>query len=168
MQLTEEHINRRIDYLIKEATAKDPIRDQSVTYALRVITNFFSIGEDAKSDKLRERCPFRSEKAHALRRSLERQYGEKEAKQKWGKLVINEHAYPLKDMWEWILGKGDDLTIQNITTQLKKWPTVVVTRCEDSKLRKRKGLKPMERYEGITVLKLVQETGEWKKYKIDN
>ena len=109
--MKESQIDRRIDFLIREANSKDPIRDQAITYAFRVITNYLSVGYDARSRILSWECPCRSKKAHDLFRRLNDREG-------WLDKVTNEHQYPIKRAWEWMNKERDKLTVQRVKGHL--------------------------------------------------
>lgn len=149
----EAQIDRRIEFLINEAQL-GATRDQVITYAFRVITNYLSVGYDARSRELLKECPRRSKKAHALSR---------EDPEGWLDEVTNEHQYPIKDAWEWMVRERDNLSVQRVKNRLKKWSVVVVTKDEDKELRKvGPAIRPDQRYQraGIEVIKR-NKSGDW-------
>jgi len=158
----ESLIDRRIRFLISEARLKDSVRvrDQTITYAFRVVTNHFSrCHYDIKSSLLREKCPYRSKKAYEL---------SKKDPKGWLDKVTNEHQYPIKDAWNWIIEQSGKLTVQDVKDHLMKWPVVVVTKEENNELHKYDSARgdlpidPNQRYHiaGIKVLKR-NELGKW-------
>ena len=162
----DRRIDRRIDFLIREAKSEILIPDQAITYAFRVITNYLSVGCDARSRKLSLNCPCRSNKAHVLYQKLNDQ-------KRWLNEVTNEHQYPIKCTWDWMKRERDKLTVQRVKSHLEKWPVVVVTKDENKELRKvnkalRKvdpAVQPDQRYRdaGIEVIKgKVNRSGEWQ------
>lgn len=64
--ITADQIDGRVMFLIEEAWSPNGIRDQVVTIAFRVITNWLAVGDDVSSDNLKRRCFFRSRAAHEL------------------------------------------------------------------------------------------------------
>lgn len=153
MQITEAQIDRRIEFLIREARFPDSLKDQTVVYAFRVITNYLSTGADSSSKALRAQCLYRSKAAHAL--SLKDPKG-------WLNLVTNEHQYPIKRAWQWMLDDPDSLTVSNVKKRLSTWPVVVVTKEESKRLRDDPTRTPEQRYSdaGIEVLHFAD--GTWK------
>jgi hypothetical protein len=111
MPMTESQIDRRIDFLIREAQSRDSIRDQAITYAFRVITNYLVAEDDVRSRTLSWVCPFRSKKAHDLCLRLN-------DRKRWLDEVTNEHQYPIKRAWEWMKEEKDNLTIRGVKEHL--------------------------------------------------
>jgi hypothetical protein len=147
--ISEAQIDRRIEFLIKEAKSGDyenRFPDQTIKYALRVITNYFSVGDDVSSRKHRKDCPYRSEKAHKLSQT---------DPTGWLDKVTNEHQYPIKRAWAWLLKQRELLTVPLIKEHLRKWPIVVVTKDENASLHDDTEMEPYQRYaaKGIKVLK---------------
>ncbi len=154
--MNESQIDRRIDFLIREANSEDPIRDQAITYAFRVITNYFSVKCDARSRKLSLNCPYRSKKAHNLFLLLNDEEG-------WLDEVTNEHQYPIKRAWGWMIKERNKLSVQRVKGHLKKWPIVVVTKDENKLLKDDPAIQPDQRYlkAGIEVLRS-NSSGDWQ------
>jgi hypothetical protein len=48
--LTEADVRRRLLFLVDEASQHDPVYDQTVQYALRVVSNFYCIGRGRQLD----------------------------------------------------------------------------------------------------------------------
>lgn len=153
--ISEQQIDRRIELLIREAAQPDAFRDQTVTYALRVITNYLAVGDDVSSSNLAQRSRLRSRAAAEL--SVARPtdwFAERR--------VRNEHQYPLKRAWNWLLENRDSLSFDSVKDHLRRWPVVVVTREEDLRLKDNPEQDPAERYAaaGIDVLSL-DPSGAW-------
>ena len=148
-RITEEVIARRIQFVLAEAKCPNPVRDQTVTYAMRVISNFYSIGTDAGSRAVKIRCRKISREAMSRKEKMP---------DSWWKETINEHQEPLEQVWTWICKNKDTVTIKEIADRFKQWPMVLVTREEDSELRKRRDLGPVERYKeaGIEIVEVEQ------------
>ena len=164
-QMNESQIDRRIDFLIREAKSEDGKRDQAITYAFRVITNYLSVGYDARSRELSKKCPHRSKKAHALYLK----YSKLNDLKGWLDKVTNEHQYPIKDAWEWMTNERDTLNVQRVKNHLEKWPVVVVTKDENKLLRDVHYIEPDQRYSraGIEVLERIR-SGEWQPWRSPN
>lgn len=153
--ISEAQIDRRISFLISEARLPDAFRDQTVTYAFRVITNLLAVGDDVSSQDLARRCRYRSR--GALELSVVRPgdwYKEKR--------VRNEHQYPIKRAWAWMLRERESLSIELVKAHLRQWPVVVVTAEEDRRLKDDPSESPAVRYAnaGIEVLQRDGE-GRW-------
>ena len=160
--MKESQIDRRIDFLIREANSEDPIRDQAITYAFRVITNYFSVKCDARSRKLSLNCPYRSKKAHNLFLLLNDEEG-------WLDKVTNEHQYPLKRAWGWMIKERGKLTVQLVKDHLNKWPVVVVTKDENKLLRDDPDKEPHQRYQDAEIEVLEKtELGGWHPRRLPN
>src|SRR5262249_26587087 len=93
-RLTERDLRRRVDFLLTEVRSEHPVRYQTVTYAMRVISNFCAIGQDAGSATIKAKCRWVSLRALELR-------GEVSPKE-WLSNTINEHQEPLEQIWEWL------------------------------------------------------------------
>ena len=158
--MNESQIDRRIDFLIREATSEDPVRDQAITYAFRVITNYLAVGSDARSRALSRECPYRSKKAYEL---------SQKDPEGWLDKVTNEHQYPIKCAWAWMIKARDNLNVQRVKNHLKKWPVVVVTKEENESLRHFRANKPDQRYRDAEIEVLEQtESGRWRPRRTPN
>jgi hypothetical protein len=107
-------------------------------------------------------CPYRSKKAHNLFLLLNDEEG-------WLDKVTNEHQYPLKRAWEWMIKESGKLTMQFVKDHLNKWPVVVVTKDENKLLRDDPNKEPHQRYQdaGIEVLEKT-ESGGWQPRRLPN
>jgi hypothetical protein len=155
-EMKETQIDRRIEFLIREAQSEGTIPDQAITYTFRVITNYLSVGYDARSRALSAKCPYRSKKAYDLSRL---------DPEGWFDKVTNEHQYPIKRAWEWMKNERDRLTVRRVKNHLKKWPVVVVTKEENKLLKDDPAIRPDVRYSKarIKVLKgKVNRSGKWQ------
>lgn len=153
--ISEQQIDRRIAFLIHEAAQPDAFRDQTVTYALRVITNYLAVGDDVSSSNLAQRSRLRSRAAVELAAAHPADWFAN------GK-VRNEHQYPLKRAWKWLCENRDSLSVSGVKDHLRRWPVVVVTRDEDLRLKDDPEQDPAERYAaaGIEVMSL-DASGTW-------
>jgi hypothetical protein len=149
--LDEVDAQRRIEFLIIEASQAEPIYDQTVKMALRVLSNFYQFGRDYGSRGVRENCRYRTRAAH------ERIMNCKDGS--WHKAVTNEHQKELGQIWDWMCERKGNVTIAEVVGQLKEWPMVVVLQEENKKLPKKQP--PDARYRGIEVL-YRHDDGEWR------
>lgn len=145
---------RRIDFLLREAKSKNPVKDQAITYAMRVISHYCSIGRDALSATAKKLNPRMSEKAYKVSKQKPKEWTK-------GIYTVHEHQEPLKEVWNWILANREGLSPEAVLEKFHQWPMVIVTRDEDSKLNKCHSENPSERYKlaGIKVGK--SEGGKW-------
>src|SRR5436189_4746 len=100
--LREDDAGRRIEFVLNEAAQDRPIRDQSVTFALRALSNFYTVGRDCQSAWLSLHSPFRSAAAHARYKALVQKNGKDQGELAWRAEVTNEHQDPLADVWRWM------------------------------------------------------------------
>jgi hypothetical protein len=148
-----DQIDRRVKFLIEEARSPNGIRDQVVTIAFRVITNWLAVGDDVSSDNLKRRCLFRSRAAHELWLSSEFK--------PWCANTINEHQNPIKRSWAWMREEGR--TVDEVKEHLAQWPVVVVTKLENALLRDDANVDPRAGYRraGIEIL-TQRDDGTWR------
>ncbi len=151
--LSEAAVNRRIEFLLNEAKSKDPTNDQTVVFALRVLSNWACVHRDCSSAAVKLLNPLRSRAANELSRSIN-------GKGEWVKQTINEHQKPLKEVWKWIKDNAQTLTVEDVKRELQNHPMVTVTKEEDRLLRQlgSETLEPAERYRraGIEIINIKQ------------
>lgn len=135
-KITEAAIRRRVRFLIDEAGSPDPCYDQTVRYALRVISNYYSVGNDLSSGQIKQVSTRISRSALKLRCLYEVVHNDKH--KKWRKETINEHPDELVNIWEWIKTNHQTLAIDQIITRIKACPIVIVTKREDRRLKSAK------------------------------
>ncbi|MDP3895908.1 MAG: hypothetical protein Q8Q62_04460 [Mesorhizobium sp.] len=159
--LDDQALGRRVEFLLNEARQDIPVRDQAITFTMRAITNYLSIGKDCKSAYLSLKCPHRSRSAQASYISLVGSgpwaRGELLRREhEWRKGVMNEHQEPLAQVWQWLIQEKHNVALEDVIDRFRMWPVVVVTKQENNDLRRRSNLGPKERYAGIVeVLTLV-------------
>lgn len=146
----EPFVVRRIVFLLGEARSGDPRRDQTVTYAMRVISNYFSIGRDAGSAAIKRESRRFSRRAVELR---------SRAHLDWTSDTINDHPDPLNEVWLWIVANAATLSVGQIAARFKAHPMVVITKDEDNALTRhgyRGTGQPAERYAraGIEIVEV--------------
>ena len=115
---------RRLSFLMEEAK-QNAKRDQVTTYAMRVISNYATIGRDASSTKVKSENKNVSEAAYNLLLELN-------SLEKWAKQTINEHQIPLKVLYEEIQSR--DLDEKEIWEIFLDAPMITITKKEDAKL----------------------------------
>jgi len=156
----EDFIKRRIEFVLQEAKCKG-IRDQSITFTMRVLSNFASVGSDGQSETIKK-----------LNKCM--------SKQAWNKLkdstnfnnwldnLINEHQMPLKQTWNWIVENSNVLDVKTIWDHFKLYPMVTVLKDENTELNltgNRSHGTPVERYKDakIEIVKLTHSPKDaWK------
>lgn len=124
----EEVALRRAEFLLSEARSRSPVRDQTVTFALRVISNWATIGKDASSSAIKWLNPRVSKKAMQLYHEV--------SDREWERLTINEHQEPISHVWKWILDNNEFITARDILDRAKQWPMVTITKDEDYRITK--------------------------------
>lgn len=141
-----EKIRRRAEFIIGEALTSNPKRDQAVTFCMRVISNWATVGKDASSSEIKRRNCRLSRAALDLRNVF--------APVEWLKSVTNEHQEPLSAVWDWIISQGRDVTADKLIQRFLDFPMVTITLGEDAALR-RLGLyskgNPIERYKSANI-----------------
>lgn len=142
-------INRRVGFLLEECRSENPVYDQAISMIMRKISNYATVERDLGSFGVKKINKNISKSALRLKETL--------SFEEFHNLTTNEHQYPLKEMWLWMLGAKDSLTVDRVWEVFVKYPFVTITNDEDSKLRglKGKSYTPEERYAkaGIEVIR---------------
>ena len=138
-------VRRRCEFLL--AVAKDPTdsRDQTVTYAMRVLSNHATIGRDASSEYIKR-----------FNRKITRRAYERLTAVDWREFkstTRNEHPKPLDQSWNWIVANAHTLTAEDIWQEFADNPMITVTVEEDKGMPRTKG-DFATRYAGIEVMTL--------------
>lgn len=115
---------RRAEFLLLEARSLSPEYDHAVVYALRVISNWISVGGNFSSRDIRWRNKRVSKKAWDL-------YHASSTDSEWLAGTINEHPEPLSAVWAWICENCAELRPEQIIDRLAENPIVTVTKEED-------------------------------------
>lgn len=121
-------IFRRLKF-IKLEVISNAERDQTTTSAMRVISNFATIGINGSSSKI----------LRINKNMSERAYGElRKAKtmQEWRVKVTNEHPMPLKESWKAFQSQGKNLTEEYIWKHFVKYPMNTILKTENQQLDK--------------------------------
>jgi hypothetical protein len=162
------HVKRRIEFLIQEALNKSP-RDQVITFCMRVLSNYASIGMDAGSYKVKITNQMVSRRAEIL-------LNQSTSLKEWAAGCINEHEVPLKEVWNSLCSSGPNLRPEEVWSKFYSSKMVTITKEEDQNLSSQ-GLKSnsnnFSRYikSGIEVIQLKNspqflfEIGKNQKFK---
>lgn len=145
---TKELIKRRLEFVVAEISSATPKYDQAITFTLRSLSNYASVGFDGNSFQIKRQNDRISDAAKDLRVQLNDD-------RLWASNTINEHPLPLKDLWKKWSGDVKNLTIHKIWADLVDHPMITVTKAEDSKLREKAkhGYKDWrERYANANIL----------------
>jgi hypothetical protein len=119
---------RRVELLIAEVNSEAPQRDQTITYAMRVISNYCAVGKDVGASVAKRLNRRISKHALALKHVLPHH--------EWVKKTINEHQEPLSQVWGWLLENRSTLSVQSVYDRFAAFPMVTITREEDDLLNK--------------------------------
>jgi len=120
---TQPKLIRRIQWLIQEAKADDKDCDLAVTYIMRTLSNYFTVGKGSASSsyvKLHNRIM--SRKALELLQDCDKEF--------WNKETINDHPEPLKEVWKWLMS-DQQLSVQRVAERFYRHPLVTITKDED-------------------------------------
>ena len=115
---------RRAKFVIEEARCDQPVYDQTVTAALRVISNWATVGRNGSSAAIKWLNPRLSEAAWELYHSV--------TDAEWQQGTINEHPEPISQVWLWILREKESIDPQAVLHRMQQWPMITVTRQEDA------------------------------------
>ena|ERR1051326_7758179 len=143
-EVTRKVILRRVAFLLNEANCKDRFRDQTVTYAMRVVSNWCTFRRDIGSGHKKLKNRRMSRKANELFQTLDLK-SNKDDQRKWRSSTINEHQKPLAQIWNLICA-NPAISSDQILSEFEKWLTVTVTKEENDSLRKYKDAPPIKRY----------------------
>lgn len=135
------YILRRAKFVLEEASNVDRTRDFTVNMALRVISNWVTVGKNGTSYAVK-RANTRMSRAARELRSIGA-YGE------WHKKTTNEHPEELSIVWQWICDNVGVLRPEDLCRRLSEHPFVTVTLEESARLRKLSKSSfatPVERY----------------------
>ncbi|WP_372574975.1 hypothetical protein [Ruegeria jejuensis] len=119
---------RRAAFLLNEAQHKAR-RDQVITFTMRVLSNYATVGKDGGSSKMKDENVRLSSGAYDL-------MGKVSSIGDWHKLTVNEHPRPLKDIWSWILAEADEISPFDVWNCFVDHPMITLTKTEDSLLSK--------------------------------
>ena len=126
MSLDNPFILRRLKFIKLEAIYNAE-RDQTTTFAMRVISNFASIGLNGSSSKILRINKNMSERAYGELRKANKM-------QDWISKVTNEHPMPLKESWKTFKSQGKNLTEEYIWKHFVKYPMNTILKIENQRL----------------------------------
>lgn len=137
---------RRAAFLIEEACSLDPTYDQTVSSALRVISNWATVRTNGASGFIKWHNRRLSKAAWELYfRSSD---------EEWERGTINEHQEPISQVWQWIIENKKSVAPRDILDRMEKWPMITITKEEDAAIshsgRRFKG-RPEERHLLINI-----------------
>ena len=123
---------RRIDFLIAEAKAWTPAstRDLAITFALRSVSNYATIGRDGQSFDVKLNNPRVSAEAKLC---LERIAKDDGNIKDWHIKTRNEHERPIDCIWQYLV-RNPDVEPDAIWSMVRAHPMVTVTQEEDKRL----------------------------------
>ena len=130
MQINSDNpfILRRLKFIKLEVISETP-RDQTTTSAMRVISNFGTIGMNGASSKILRINKNISEAAFDELKKAKKM-------QDWMSKVTNEHPMPLKESWKAFQSLGDKLTEEYIWKHFVKYPMNTILKTENNRLDK--------------------------------
>lgn len=153
---------RRAEFLLQEAKSGNWVYDAAVRYALRVISNWATVGADRSSEAIKFTNQRLSAKALALYKELDDDLA-------WHKLTTNEHQEPISQVWEWVVREARSLQPEAILERFKLWPMVTIT-CEEDRAINAAGHRskgcPQVRHSGIDVVILEAPLGRRSKQTV--
>lgn len=158
MSLDNPFLLRRLRFIKQEAQSKS-IRDQTTTSAMRVISNFATIGINGSSSKVLTLNKNMSDRAFSELKKAKKM-------QDWKSKVTNEHPMPLKESWKKFQSLGDSLTEEYIWKHFVKYPMNTILKTENQRLDKlgfRDNGLPKERYSeaNIGIMELSDTPERW-------
>lgn len=144
--MVQPYVLRRAEFLLNEARCRDSKYDQTVRYALRVISNNLCCGADGSSSFVKWNIKYISKIAYELYLNS--------TDEEWHKNTTNEHQKPISQIWQWIKENAHTISPQDIIKEMRKYPMVVLHNDENSKLNKsyRSEGSPDVRYKDIQFL----------------
>ena len=166
MSLDNLFILRRLKFIKLEAISNSE-RDQTTTFAMRVISNFGTIGINGSSSKILRINKNMSEAAFDELKKAQ-------TIQDWIGKVTNEHPMPLKESWKAFQSLGDKLTEEYIWKHFVKHPMNTILKTENQKLDKlgyRDNGLPNTRYKKANInIFLLNDTPErwWHNERMQN
>ena len=153
-----ELVRRRIQFLL-DAAKHENVKDQAITFVMRVLSNHATIGKDAQSKPIKKINKRVSENAYKILQT--------KGIEIFCKQTINEHPKPLSQTWEWLKKNAQNgLSVEKVWEEFCDFPMVTVTKEEDNFI-KGKGLNSKgtieERYSNIKIITLPKSPYELSK-----
>jgi len=113
---------RRVKQLISELQSANPTYDQSSKMLMRVISNYSMFDADIGSQGAKAKNIYVSIRAQRLLKRV--------GFERWHSQVINEHQYPLKEMWDAMIEGRRQLTQKKVWNLFCKHHMITVTKQE--------------------------------------
>jgi hypothetical protein len=124
---------RRAQFVCNEACFPDQEHDQTVKYALRVISNFATVGKDATSSQVKELNPRVSKQAFSRLKELLSDDIDADFL-KWCSETINEHPEPLGQIWGWISNSEVKIPPEELIERLASYKMITILRTENARI----------------------------------
>lgn len=153
----EDFVKRRLCFLL-ECSLHESKRDQAVTFTMRVLSNYASVGRDGGSRKIKSINPRMSKRAQKLLFTEGLNY--------FCDNTVNEHPLPLNEMWLRLVNSSRALTPMDLWENFKQHKMVTITKDEDrllTELGVRSQGEAKQRYSvaGIEIVELGCTPAEW-------
>jgi hypothetical protein len=161
----DDFLRRRIEFILNEAKFQSK-KDKSITFTMRVLSNYASVGRDGESKSIKELNKCISKAAWEKLKNLN-------SFNDWLDNLINEHQMPLKQTWQLLLQNSNLLDIESVWNHFKLYPMVTVLKEENIRLNSkgnRSNGDPIQRYKDaeIEIVKLIYSPKDaWKNKSFD-
>ena len=119
----DDVIERRINFLL-DCAKQERKRDQAITFVMRVISNYATIGKDGGSSEIKKYNRRVSKSSLDLFSKAEFRY--------FSQMTINEHPKPLKSTWEWLTTNSECLNKEDVWEEFKNFSMITITKKEDA------------------------------------
>lgn len=151
----EPHVRRRIEFLISEASADEPVRDMAIKMIERSVSNFATLGVSSGTSKAVKKINSWMSRA-AYEKAIE--LGSYD---RWHDETTNEHEVELVSGWRKLCACRGNMSVDEVF-QLFSSPFITVLNAENDRLRSIKASAATQRYvlAGIEVGKV---DGLWKR-----
>jgi len=149
----EDHLRRRIEFLLAEASAERPVRDMAIKMIERSVSNYATIGVTSGTSKVVKKLNvWMSERAYFRACEL-RSYDE------WHDETTNEHEHELVDIWRELCASKGTISAEGAFAMFGK-PFVTILLSENDSLRAAKGKDRTKRYE-LANIRVGKVDGLW-------
>ena len=110
-----ELVRRRIQFLL-DAAKHENVKDQAITFVMRVLSNHATIGKDAQSKPIKKINKRVSENAYKILQT--------KGIEIFCKQTINEHPKPLSQTWEWLKKNAQNgLSVEKVWEEFCDFPS---------------------------------------------
>ena len=130
----EPYIMRRAKFILDEARLDDRKKDQTIIYAMRVISNYGVTGKDTSSSGLKMQNRRMTVGAYERLKELAQNNSFGVAKKVWCSGTISEHPLPYKLYWLQVCERAQNITAQDIINEIFGVPVETVLKTEDQAL----------------------------------